>query len=306
MKKKIVFIVGPTAVGKSDIAAVFAKKTGGEIISCDSMQIYKGMDVITSKPSATLKKKVPHHLIDIVSPEAKYDVFKYRKAALKKIKEITQRGNIPVFAGGTGLYMTILVDGIFAAKSQAKAVRNRLTKEAQVCGSRHMHERLQKVDPEAAAKIHPNDPKRIIRALEVFECTGKPISRLKEQRSGLSAEYDVRIFCLNMERGRLYKRIDARVDKMFRQGLLAEVKKLLKLKLGKTASFAIGLRELKGYFEKLYSLDEAKLQMKHNSRLYAKRQLTWFRKDKRIKWIEIGETEKPPKTAERIIWKKPL
>lgn len=303
MKEKIVFIVGPTAIGKSEIAVNLAKKINAEIISCDSMQIYKGMDIITSKPQVTLRKKIPHHLIDMVSPRTGYNVSRYRKDALRKTKEILKKGKVPLFVGGTGLYMSILVDGIFELESKTKTIRKRLYKQAEHSGNQYLHKRLKKIDPEAALKIHPHDTKRIIRALEVFEATGKPISCLQKQRKGLSAEYDVKIFCLNMERVKLNKRIEERVERMFRQGLLSETKKLLKSRLSKTASYAYGIKELKGFFDNLYDLEEAKELMKRNTKFYAKRQLTWFRKDKRIKWINISGREKPESVAYRI-WKE--
>ncbi|MFH1198914.1 MAG: tRNA (adenosine(37)-N6)-dimethylallyltransferase MiaA [Candidatus Omnitrophota bacterium] len=289
MKEKIFFLVGPTAVGKTAAAINLAKKINGEIISCDSMQIYKGMDIITSKPPKSLLKKVPHHLIGMISPIKEYDVSRYRKDALTKIKLILKKGKVPIFVGGTGLYLSILVDGIFDCQPEDAKLRERLYKEAKKSGSEKLHLRLKKIDPAAAVKIHPNDTRRIVRALEVFKVTGQPISELQKQRSGLAKDYDVRIFCLNMAREKLYQRIDARVDKMFKEGLLREVKKLFKLKLSKTARFAIGIQELKGYFEGKYDLGEAKRLMKRNSRHYAKRQLTWFRKDKRIKWVELGK-----------------
>jgi tRNA dimethylallyltransferase len=259
------------------------------------------MDIITSKPSLNLRKQIPHHLIDIISAQKEYNVSQFRSAALKKIKEIIQRKKIPLLVGGTGLYMAILLDGIFKAKTENIEVRNRLYRTAQKYGSAYLYGRLKKVDPAAAAKIHPHDTRRIVRALEVFEATGKPISELQKQRKGLRSEYEPKIFCLNMERDKLYQRIDARVDKMFAQGLLKEAKKLLKMKLSKTAAYAIGLRELKGYFEGLYDLQETKRLMKRNSRHYALRQLTWFRKDKRIKWIEVSGRQAPEETANAIL-----
>lgn len=301
MNKKIIFITGPTAVGKSETAVYLAQKLNAEIISCDSMQVYKGMDIITSKPTAFLRKNVGHHLIDIIPAAREYNVSKYRREALRKIKEVVKRGRVPVLAGGTGLYMSILIDGIFKAKSQNQNIRNRLYKQAGQLGSGYLYEKLKSIDPEVALKIHPNDTKRVIRALEVFKSTGKPISYLQKQRKGLSREYDVKVFCINMPRKKLYKRIDARVEKMFTDGLVSEVKKLLKSGLSKTASYAIGIRELKGYFDGLYDLEEAKRLMKRNTRLYAKRQLTWFRKDKRIHWINISDKEKPSSVAKRIL-----
>ena len=296
-------MVGPTAVGKTEVAVRLAGKINAEIISCDSMQVYKGMDIITSKPTPILRKKTPHHLINIVPPTREYNVSRYRQEALKKIRGVLKKGKIPLFVGGTGLYMSILVDGIFKAGPQSKSIRKRLYKEAKRLGSEYLYRRLQQVDPEAAAKIHPHDTKRIIRALEVFESTGKPISELQRQRKGLGSEYEVKIFCLNIPRDKLYAHIEKRIERMFKQGLLAEVKKLLKLKLSQTASCAIGIKELKGYIDGLYDLEEAKRLIKKNTRNYAKRQLTWFRKDKRIEWLEIGDKETPMQVAERIVEK---
>ncbi len=303
MKKKIIFIVGPTAAGKTEDALSLAKKINGEIISCDSMQVYKGMGVLTSQPSLKFKKQIPHHLIDIVPPTREYNVASYHKAALRKINEIIKRGKVPVFAGGTGLYMSIAVNGIFKIKPPSELIRKRLYRQAEIQGSRYLHDKLKKIDPQAALKIHPNDTKRLVRALEVFMATGKPISYLQKQRKGLSENYDVEIFCLDLPQELLYSRIEKRVDRMFKQGLLGEVEKLLKLKLSKTAQYAIGINELKGYFKGEYDLDTAKALMKRNTKAYAKRQLTWFRKDKRIKWLQIKENQKPRNIGDRI-WKE--
>jgi len=302
VKEKIIFIVGPTAIGKSDIAVSLAKKINGEIISCDSMQIYKGMDVITSKPGAALWEEIPHHLISVLSADKEYNVSRYYRDAARKIKEVLKRGRMPLIVGGTGLYMSILLDGIFklTPKVKLEGIRRKLIQKAKKQGSVKLYKELLKVDPEAAAKIHPNDAKRIIRALEVFEATGEPISKLQKQRKGLRQQYSVKIFGLNMPRERLYRKIDERVEKMFDGGLLDEVRRLLKIKLSKTAAYAIGIKELKGYFEGLYGLDEAKRLIKRNTRLYAKRQMTWFRKDKRINWIKAGEYDKPAVIASKI------
>ena len=303
MKRTVIFIVGPTATGKSATAVQLAKKLNGEIISCDSMQVYKCMDIITSKPSLALRKQIPHHLMDFLSPDKEYNVACYRKQALRKIKEINKKEKSVLFVGGTGLYMSILLDGIFQAKAQNKIIRNRLYKEAKNRGSEYLYKRLQEVDAEAALKIHPHDTKRIIRALETFQACGKPISQLQKERKGLSNEFDIKIFALNMAREKLYERIERRIDKMFNQGLLEEAKKLLKLKLSKTARYAIGINEIKGYLDGRYDLEQAKRLMKKNTRNYAKRQLTWFRKDKRIEWVEIKDKETPESVANRIFKK---
>jgi len=301
-KKKIIFLVGPTATGKTDCACELAKKINAEIISCDSMQVYKGMDIITSKPAATLREKIKHHLIDLIPATKEYNVSKYRRDALCKIKEILNRDKTPLFVGGTGLYMSILIDGIFKMGPSSKNIRMKLYKQAEELGNIYLYNKLKNIDPQSASKIHPNDTKRLVRALEVFESTGKPISYLQKQRKGLADKYDVMIFCLNIRRQNLYNRIERRVDEMFKSGLVKEAKKLLKLKLSKTASYAIGLKELKGYIDGEYDLDEAKRLMKRNTRAYAKRQLTWFRKDKRIKWLDINK-DTPRKVAKRI-WKE--
>ncbi|MDP2940862.1 MAG: tRNA (adenosine(37)-N6)-dimethylallyltransferase MiaA [Candidatus Omnitrophota bacterium] len=300
MKGMIVFLVGPTAVGKSEIAGRLAKKINAEIVSCDSMQVYKGMDILTSQPPAPLKRMVSHHLIGLLSPEREYNVSAYRCQAIEKIKQVLKKKKILLFVGGSGLYMSVLIDGIFEGKV-ASSIRRALYQELEHYGPAYLYNRLQAVDPQAAGKIHPHDTKRVIRALEVFSATGKTISSLQKERKGLIDEgYTVKIFCLNMEREALYQRINARVERMFRRGLVREVKKLSRRKLSKTAALAIGIRELGGYFDGQYDLAEAKQQIQRNSRLYAKRQLTWFRKDKRINWINIGKLEKAQDIACRI------
>lgn len=288
MKPKIVFLVGPTASGKTDTAVSLAEKINAEIVSCDSMQVYKGMDILTSMPEASARKKAPHHLIGFISPEKEYNVSRYRREAVRKIREIVAKGKIPLFAGGTGLYMSVVVDGIFSGGKENPAVRQKLYRQSEKYGSGYLHARLKKIDPEAAEKIHPHDSKRIVRALEVYYTTGKQISFLQKQRKGITGEYDVRIYCLNPERTKLYERIDRRVEKMFASGLVTEVKKLLKKRLSRTAGKAIGIREVREYLAGHISLEEAKNTMKRNTRLYAKRQLTWFRKDTRTRWLDVG------------------
>lgn len=306
MKQRVIFLIGPTAVGKSAVGVCLAGRIGGEIISCDSMQVYKGMEIISCQPDEGLKKRILHHLIAEILPSKEFNVSVYRGRAIKKIEEIVKRGGVPVFVGGTGLYMSIVIDGIFAVKAQDLALRGKFYQQALEYGSDFLHERLKAVDPEAAGKIHPNDVRRIVRALEVFEITGKPISFLQKQRKGITDKYDVSIFCLNMERAKLNARIEQRVDEMFESGLVDEVKRLLKKKLSMTASKAIGIIELKGCFDGGYDLEEAKKRICRDTFLYAKRQLTWFRKDKRVKWVEVGMEDKPRDIAGRIIklWKE--
>ncbi|MFC1804817.1 tRNA (adenosine(37)-N6)-dimethylallyltransferase MiaA [Candidatus Omnitrophota bacterium] len=301
MKPHVLFLVGPTAVGKTDIAAKLAGKINAEVISCDSMQIYKGMDILTSKPTAAIKKRIPHHLFDLVLPTKNYNVSRYSKEANIKIRKILGRGRVPLIVGGTGFYSGALTDGIFKVKSENSKIRKELYKQAESLGGASLHKKLKKVDPRAASKIHPNDTRRIVRALEVYRVTGKPISELQKERKGLRGKYRLKIFCLNMQRGKLYQKIDNRVDRMFRQGLLSEVKRLLKKGLSRTAAAAIGIKEIKGYLDGAYDLEEAKRLIKRNSRRYAKGQLTWFRRDKAIVWINIKDKESPADTVRRIL-----
>ena len=285
---QIIFLAGPTAIGKSALAVLLARKINAEIISMDSMQIYKGLDIVSSKPSAILRKKSVHHLLDIVSSSYAFDVAAYRRLALKKIKEIHARGRVPLFVGGTGLYMSVVVDGIFKEVKKDEALRKKLYDELTKNGSAPLHKRLRALDREAAEKIHPNDCRRIVRALEVCALTGKPISELWRKRKGLAGKYDVRMFALNKDRQALYDDINSRVEAMFRQGLVDEVKKILKIKLSHTCGQAIGIREVEGYLKGKYDLAQAKELIKQHTRNYAKRQLTWFRKDRRICWIDAG------------------
>ncbi|MBL7151727.1 MAG: tRNA (adenosine(37)-N6)-dimethylallyltransferase MiaA [Candidatus Omnitrophica bacterium] len=300
-KETILFLVGPTAAGKTEVGIELAKELNAEIISCDSMQIYKGMDIITSKPAKLLRKKIKHHLLDIVGPAQEYNVARYRQEAVKKIRGLIKKGKTPLFVGGTGLYMSVLIDGIFKQNSRNNNIRRRLYKELKNSGSGHLYKRLKRVDPAAAARIYSNDARRIIRALEVFQTTGRPISCLQRERSGLAGQYQIKAFCLNLRRDKLYERIEGRVEKMFKKGLASEVKRLLRCRLSKTASCAIGIKELKGYFAGLYDLEKAKELIKRNTRQYAKRQLTWFRKERRLSWIEVSGKETPGAIAQRII-----
>jgi tRNA dimethylallyltransferase len=303
MPQRIIFLVGPTGIGKSKAALYLAKKINAEIISCDSMQVYKGMNILTSKPSAKERKAITHHLIGVMPLSDEYDVSRYRKDAVSAVSRILRKGKTPLFVGGTGLYMTVLLDGIFKAKPIPKKIRKQLCLEAEKFGSVYLHALLKNIDPDAAKIIHPNDTKRIIRALEIFKGTGRTISELKKARSGLYDKYEVKVFCLNMDRKKLYRRIDRRVDLMFRRGAVNEVKLLCKKKLGRTAVFAIGVREINDYLDWKATLKETKEIIKKNTRNYAKRQLTWFRKDERINWINIKEKDTPQAIAKRI-WKK--
>lgn len=296
--KKIVFLMGPTAIGKTDVSIYLAKLLNAEIICCDSMQVYSGMDIGTQKPSAKDRKTIPHHIVDIISPSKNFSVADFRKRALAIIQDIYRKGKMPLFVGGTGLYMKAMVDGLFPSPPADRKLRNRLLKEED-CENGRLYKRLVSVDAETASILHPNDKRRIIRALEVYLKTGVPMSELKKKINGLKKDYDVRIFCLNCNRQYLYKRIEDRVDKMFRHGFVAECKKLREERLSLTASQALGYKEVFMYLDKEISLKEAKDLIKKNTRHYAKRQLSWFRNDARVIWINVDT--KSPKEIAKII-----
>ncbi|MDD2866002.1 MAG: tRNA (adenosine(37)-N6)-dimethylallyltransferase MiaA [Candidatus Omnitrophica bacterium] len=300
MKKHVVvFIVGPTGSGKTQVSLDLSKYLPCEYVSADSMQIYKGMDIVTDKLPASLRRKYPYHLLDIVAPAKEYSVAAFCLAAARKVKDIIRRKKVPVVVGGTGLYVRSLIHGIFGEKSSDK-VRSSLLRLAAEKGNLFLHQHLKEVDPVAAGRINVNDTKRLIRALEVFEMTRRPISELQQKKRGLAESYDVRIFGLQRDRADLYARIDQRVDFMVHGGLLDEVRRLLKRHLGRTASQCIGVREIEGFLKGRHGLDEAVQLMKRNTRHLAKRQMTWFRREPGIEWIDVAADADPDAVARRI------
>lgn len=296
-QSKIVFIVGPTAAGKTEAALELAERLGAEIISCDSMQIYREIAIASSKPDPKTLKKIPHHLINVVSVEDAFDVANYNKLANAVIQEIHKKGKVPIVVGGSGLYMQVLLDGIFEGGGQDADLREKLEKEIEKNGSKAVYERLKKKDPEAAAKIHPNNRRRLIRALEVLETGRESFTKLQKNREGLWGKFDIHLFALNRSRPELYERINRRVDCMFEEGLVEEIKQIAQLKLSPTARGLIGVKEVLGFLAGQHDLERAKYLMKLSTRHFAKRQLTWFRKDKRLKWISIEKDD----TLESIV-----
>ena len=287
---KVIFLVGPTAAGKSEIAARLAKEIGGEIICCDSMQVYKNLNILTNMPSAEQMALAPHHLFGIKKPSQIFSVAEYRKSALRRMRQIHKKGRIPLFTGGTGLYMQALLDGLFISPSRNVKLRRLLQRRAAKYGAAKLHRELKKIDPAAAKIIHPNDLRRIIRALEVYKTTGRTISELKksETTGGIFGKYRVFIFCVYYKnRDLLYEKINSRVEQMFKKGLVHEVKKALKIKISLTAGQALGLKRVGDFLEGKCGLDKAMELVKLDTRRYAKRQLSWFRRDKRIRWIPL-------------------
>jgi tRNA dimethylallyltransferase len=293
MGDSVLVILGPTCVGKTQLSLKLADILKGEIVSFDSRQIYKLMDIGTAKPTKEERRQVPHHLIDVVYPDEKFTAADYGKRAREIIRQIRKREKTPIAVGGSGLYLRALIEGFFEGPKADEDIRGKLEKEAQELGGPHLFRRLKEVDPKAAEKIDPHDWVRIIRALEVYELTGKPISTW--QREGSYERFPVRFvkIGLNMDRTRLYEMINLRVEGMISAGLLDEVKTLKgkgytpRLKALKT----VGYQELFDHLEGRHELKEAIERIKLNTRHYAKRQLTWFRKEQSVTWMDAGDRD---------------
>ena len=299
--KKIIFIIGPTGVGKTQVAFLLAGKLKGAIISCDAMQVYREANIASNKPSHKMLKEIPHHLINIICVEQNFNVATFNLLARAAIQQIHRENKIPIVTGGSGLYMSILLDGIFKGAGRNIKLRQVLQKEAEEKGKESLYGKLLLVDAQAAFSIHPHDTKKIIRALEVFADKKKPLSTVKKNRDGLWGKYDIRIFALSRARDDLYERINERVERMFSEGLVNEVEALMNQRLSDTAKSVIGIKEVTGFLEGQFSLERAQYLMKLNTRHYAKRQLTWFRKEKRLEWVHIERNEPPQATAEKIL-----
>lgn len=296
-KKKVLIILGPTAVGKSRTAIRLAKKMGGEIINCDAMQVYKGFDIGTDKIPPEKREGIPHHLLDELSPTEQFTAADFVGLTVKKIREILNKKRLPIIAGGTGLYIKALLEGLFPGVGRQGEIRVKLEKEATKIGLETLWERLKKVDPQQAQKINPGDKIRIIRALEVFEATGIPISQhFLKTKPPLKNVHYIKIG-LKLERDELYKRINERVEQMFKKGLVNEVTELLEKGIPPEAPpfKALGYKYVLDYLNKKISLDEAICLTQRDTRRYAKRQMTWFNKMKGIRWFysyEMAEIEK--------------
>ena len=291
MTSPLICIVGPTAVGKTEIAIQFAQHLDAEIVSLDSRQIYREMDIGTAKPTPGQRGAVPHHLIDCVEVDQSFSVAEYQRLADAAITEIHGREKQVMAVGGAGLYFRGLIDGLFDGPGADAKIRSKLQREADEHGNAALHERLRQCDLETADRVHPNNRVKVIRALEVYELTGKPISALQEQWKTDEPRYPFRAFGLNMPREMLYRRIEDRVDQMVEVGLIEEVKRLLDQGYPRDcgAMQSFGYKELIEYLDGTRTLDEAIALLKQNTRRFAKRQLTWFCNDPRIEWLDISE-----------------
>ncbi len=303
VKTKTIVICGPTGIGKTELSLSLAEYFNGEIVSADSMQIYRYMDIGTAKPSLLQRNRVPHFMIDVADPDEPYDAARYAREAGDCIAAIDGQGKVPFVIGGTGLYIRALVHGLCRARPSSPETREKLRREAEITGSRPLYERLAASDPEAAQRIHPNDVYRIIRALEVYELTGRPISESQQAHGFAHTHFDVLKFCLHIEREALYERINQRVDQMVAGGLLAEVKSLLKM--GYSAELkpmkAIGYRHMAGYINGGLGWEEAVDLMKRDTRRYAKRQLIWFKKESGLVWMPPDDFDGMREQIERFL-----
>lgn len=284
-EKRILILTGPTCVGKTGISLLIAEYLDTEIISADSMQIYRGMDIGTAKPSNDERRRVKHHIIDIVEPSERYSAGRFIDDVTPIIKSLHSKGKIPLVVGGTGLYIRAMTRGIFEAPSADAGLRAYL-KELEESSPGILYERLQELDPEKASMLKPGDLRRIIRALEVILKTGSPMSVL-ERESTKPLPYDFIKIGLTRQRRELYRMIEERVDEMFEQGLVEEVRKLLDKNPSETPLQAIGYKEVVGYLRGEQSIEETKHLIKKATKRYAKRQFTWFRKEPDIQWVDI-------------------
>lgn len=291
-KKKLVILTGPTAVGKTQLSIALAKKLGGEIVSADSMQVYRHMDIGSAKIRPEEMEGVPHHLIDVLEPTENFDVYRFQKMAKEKMKEIYSRGKIPVIVGGTGFYIQALLYDIDFSESpegeEESSLRRELEELAEEKGPHYMHEMLREIDPEAAEEIHENNVKRVIRAIEYYRQTGEKISTHNKNQRAKESPYNFCYFVLTDDRTLLYERIEQRVDQMLQEGLVEEVEKLLALGCQKesTAMQGLGYKEIIDYLQGEHDLERAVYLIKRDTRHFAKRQLTWFKREKEVTWVD--------------------
>lgn len=310
-KRKLIILTGPTAAGKTSLSIGLAKSVGGEIISADSMQVYRHMDIGSAKIKKEEMQGIPHYLVDILSPMEEFNVYLFQKLAKDAMEQIYGNGHIPILVGGTGFYIqSVLYDIDFTKSGTDTACRERLERLGKEKGAEYLHERLREVDEESAKTIHANNMKRVIRALEYFYLTGKPISEHNRLEREKESPYDFRYFVLNDDRERLYKRIEQRVDLMMEDGLVDEVRKLKEMGCRKedVSMQGLGYKEILEYLDGEFSLEQAVYLIKRDTRRFAKRQLTWFRRERDVIFVnkpDFGYDEERilAYMNERIQWK---
>lgn len=303
-KKPLIVLTGPTAVGKTDTSIALAKKIGGEIISADSIQVYRYMDIGSAKISKAEMKGVPHFLIDELDPSEEFNIVVFQKLAYQYIEEIYKRGHIPILTGGTGFYIQSVLYGIdFEEEETDPYYREELEKYAKTYGAEALHKRLQQVDEESAKQIHANNIKRVIRALEYYKQTKQPISEHNKIQRKKESPYQFVYFVLNRERTELYNRINLRVEQMVKQGLVEEVKQLLEKGYGRelVSMQGLGYKEIAASLEGEISLEDAIERIKRDTRHFAKRQLTWFRREKEVTWIDMEQFISTEELVEELL-----
>ena len=289
MKKPLIVLTGPTAVGKTSLSISLAKAVNGEIISADSMQVYKGMDIGSAKIRKEEMQGVTHYLVDILEPEEEFHIVKFQELAKAALEEIYAKGKIPILVGGTGFYIQAVTRDIdFTQAEQETSYREELEQFAKEKGAEYLHEKLREVDSKSAENIHANNVKRVIRALEFYHQNGTPISEHNEEQKQQTSPYNLAYFVLTAPREILYERIDRRVDQMMEEGLLEEVKSLRErgCHLGMVSMQGLGYKEILAYLEGEYPLEEAVRILKRDTRHFAKRQLTWFRREQDVIWVD--------------------
>lgn len=300
--QRVMALIGPTAVGKTAIAVELAQSLGAEIVSCDSMQVYRHLRILTQAPTHAQRAQVQHHLLECFEPTQSFSVGQYRKMAAPIINRILERGKRVLIVGGTGLYLKALTEGLCDAPPADTGVRERLWSECHGLGSASLYDRLRGVDSLAASRIHPNDARRIIRALEVYTLTGKPISSWWRQASAELLQGHVQIIGINRERKELYARINERLLHMvYEEGVINEVRQVLNLPLSRTARQVHGLSDIEHYLGGQASLKDAITAWQQRVRNYARRQLIWFRQTRAVAWMNIATEEPPWESAERIL-----
>lgn len=288
MNNRVIAVVGPTASGKTKLAVEIAKRYNGEIVSADSMQVYRYMDIGTAKIREEERQGIPHHLIDVLDPWEDFNVVRFQKMAREALEEIWERGHIPIVTGGTGFYIqALLYDIHFTENNEDSSLRKDLENYARENGAEALHSRLEEVDEKAASQIHFNNVKRVIRALEFYYQTGKKISEHNEEERKRTSPYDFKYFVLNDEREHLYARINQRVDLMMEEGLVEEVQKLKEMGCDSTmvSMQGLGYKEILSYLEGECTLDEAVYKIKRDTRHFAKRQITWFKRERDVIWL---------------------
>jgi tRNA dimethylallyltransferase len=292
-------LTGPTAVGKTGVALELARSEPLEIVSVDSMQVYRGMDIGTAKPGPEERRAVPHHMLDVLDPEEPCSAGEFARQALEAIEQILSRGRRPLLVGGSPMYLKAIIWGLAPEPPRDPEVRKRLSEEAERRGSPHLHERLAEVDPEGAERIHPNDAHRIVRALEVYEITGRPMDT---GATGFEGEPRLPHALVGLRRARrqLYERINRRVDRMMEKGLMDEVK-ALHGRLGPQAQHALGYKQLSAVLDGELDMEEAVRLTKRDTRRYAKHQLTWFKHFPQARWVEVTNGEDASTLAERVL-----